>query len=203
MIEAIRADVAEREPVDERERASISTFLEHVDRLVSPFDEDASPVHVTGSAVILGERGVVLHRHRRLGIWLQPGGHIDVGETPWEAAWREAGRRPGCPSTRRHSIRCAAAPAPARRRPPGAEGHTHLDLRYLFGADPVDPAPPPGESPEVHWLDLDVAIERADDGLRGLLVALRTGAPGTASDGAPSDQRCTHDRTSSRSPSPR
>jgi len=198
VIEAIRADVAEREPVDERERASISTFLEHVDRLVSPFDEDASPVHVTGSAVILGERGVVLHRHRRLGIWLQPGGHIDVGETPWDAAWREAGEETGLP--------VHPAPLdPVRRRPPllhvdvhpGPRGHTHLDLRYLFGADPVDPAPPPGESPEVHWLDLDVAIERADDGLRGLLVALRTGAPGTASDGAPSDQRCTHDRTSS------
>ena len=34
-------------------------------------------------------RGILLLVHRRLGIWLQPGGHVDPGETPWEAARRE------------------------------------------------------------------------------------------------------------------
>ena len=33
---------------------------------------------------------MVLHLHKRLKIWLQPGGHIEAGETPWDAACREA-----------------------------------------------------------------------------------------------------------------
>ena len=40
--------------------------------------------------LIIGPRGVVLHRHKRLGLWLQPGGHLEPGETPWEAAARES-----------------------------------------------------------------------------------------------------------------
>lgn len=172
--EATREDVAARTPVDDRERASIGTFLSHFDRLIAPFDDDASPVHVTGSAVIVSERGVVLHRHRRLGTWLQPGGHIAVGERPWEAARREAREETGLP------VRPAPVD-PVLRRPrllhvdvhAGGRGHTHLDLRYLFECDPVDPAPPPHESPDVEWLDLDSAIARADAGLRGLLLHLR------------------------------
>ena len=34
-------------------------------------------------------RLVLLHRHRRLGIWLQPGGHVEPGERPEDAALRE------------------------------------------------------------------------------------------------------------------
>jgi len=178
LYESIRDDVAGRSPVDARERASITEFLEHFDRLVAPFDEQSSPVHVTGSAVVRSERGVVLHRHRRLGIWIQPGGHIDVGETPWEGALREAREETGLP-VQPPSI------DHVRRRPAlahvdvhdGGRGHRHLDLRYVLHCDPVDPAPPPEESQDVEWLDLDTAIDRTDDGLAGLLRHLRDHSP--------------------------
>ena len=170
----VRDDVAGRKPVDERERRSIEQFLEHYDRLVAPFDEDASPVHVTGSAVIVGERGIVLHLHRRLGTWIQPGGHIDAGETPWQAALREGGEETGLP------LRLAPIDPVLRRPPllhvdvhPGPRGHTHLDLRYLCSAPPSAPSPPPEESQDVEWVELDAAIDRTTDGLRGLLRWMR------------------------------
>lgn len=169
LVTYVRDAVAARAPVDDRERDSQERFLAELDRLERPFDEHADKVHVTGSAIIVGKRGVVLHRHKRLGLWLQPGGHIDPGESPWQAAWREASEETGL---------ALAGPDEA---PPvvhvdvhhGAHGHLHLDLRYLFDGGDADPAPGPEESQEVGWFEWDRAIEVADAGLVGALRALR------------------------------
>lgn len=171
VLERVIADVRERRAsaVDQREELSIERFLQEIERLGSPFDEHADPIHVTGSAVVVGERGLILHLHKRLRMWLQPGGHIDAGETPWEAALRESIEETGLPLT----------------HPPAgvsflhvdvheaAKGHTHLDLRYLLYSPDIDPDPGEDESPFVRWFEWDEAIAMADDGLRGLLVALR------------------------------
>ncbi len=173
----VRATVLARRPVDGREQSSIERFVAELDRLERPFDQEAGPVHVTGSAIVIGPRGVVLLRHKRLGIWLQPGGHIDPGETPWDAARREATEETGL------AVRFMNAdPSIDPRLEPalvhvdvhaGGRGHTHLDLRYLLGVDDgADPAPPPGESQEIGWFGWDDAIALADDGLRGALVSL-------------------------------
>jgi hypothetical protein len=54
-----------------------------------------------------------------------------------------------------------------------AQGHTHLDLRYLlFGAD-ADPHPPPGESPDARWCGWDEALAMADPGLVDALPVAR------------------------------
>ena len=89
---------------------------------------DADPTHITGSALIVGPRGIVLLRHRRLGIWVQPGGHVDPGETPWDAARREAIEETGLP-VRFLGTQPELAHVDVH---PGGRGHTHLDLRYLF-----------------------------------------------------------------------
>jgi 8-oxo-dGTP pyrophosphatase MutT (NUDIX family) len=175
LVAHVRASVLARRPVDGRERASIERFVAELDRLERPFDEHADPVHVTGSGIVTGPRGVLLLRHKRLGIWLQPGGHIEPGETPWDAARREAAEETGLP------VRFASsATVPELAHVDvhdGGRGHTHLDLRYLLTVEPGaggdDPAPPAGESQEVGWFGWDEAIARADDGLRAALTALR------------------------------
>ena len=170
----VRAAVVARSPVDSRERDSIALFLAAFDALDRPFDEQASPTHVTASAIITGDAGVVLHRHKRLGMWLQPGGHIDVGELPWDAARREAVEETGLPV------------APVEVDPatllhvdvhPGPRGHTHLDVRYHFTAPPVLPAPPDHESPDVAWFSWAKAIAVSEPGLEGVLRAVQPGRP--------------------------
>lgn len=169
----IRASVVARQPIDERESASLAAFVEHFDRLADPCNEHADDVHVTASAILVGRRGVVLHLHKRLQLWLQPGGHIEAGELPWDAALREAFEETGLP--------VALTGEPPNNEPalahvdvhPGPRGHTHLDLRYMvLGAD-ADPQPPPGESQQVRWFSWDEAIETADPGLAGALIAAR------------------------------
>jgi 8-oxo-dGTP pyrophosphatase MutT (NUDIX family) len=170
----IRADVAGRTPVDQREADSIESFLGAYDRLVAPLDQESDPVHVTGSGIVVGPRGVILLEHKRLGIWLQPGGHIDPGESPWEAAVRECAEETGL------DVRLAG-PFDADGVPvllhvdvhAGGRGHTHLDLRYLIDGGDADPAPGVGESQLIGWFSWDAAIERADPGLGGILRAMR------------------------------
>jgi 8-oxo-dGTP pyrophosphatase MutT (NUDIX family) len=165
----IRAAVLARTPVDEREASSIVAFVSAFDALADPCSEHADLVHVTASAVVVGERGVVLHLHKRLGLWLQPGGHIDVGESPWAAAWREGSEETGLP------LEPVPDGAPALLHVdvhPGPRGHTHLDLRYLVRAAAAEPAPGEGESPDVRWFTWDDALAIADPGLVGVLRSL-------------------------------
>jgi 8-oxo-dGTP pyrophosphatase MutT (NUDIX family) len=164
----LRREVAAFDARTPREIASRDRFLAELDRLADPFDRNADPVHVTGSAIVTGPRGVVLHLHKRLGGWMQPGGHVDAGETPAEAALRETSEETGLPvrhpGTGPRLIHLDAHPAGA---------HVHLDLRYLLLSEDADPSPPPGESQEVRWFTLDDAIAVADDALVDGLRRLR------------------------------
>ncbi len=171
LLSLVRAAVAGRRPVDGREARSRHRMLVALGRLDRPFDQDADPTHVTGSAVVLGPRGVLLHRHKRLGIWLQPGGHLEAAESPWDAARREAHEETGL-------LPRFSPPGAGPAGPPllhidvhdGGRGHTHLDLRYLLEAQGDDtPAPQPGESQEVRWFSWQEALAVVDPGLRGLL----------------------------------
>ncbi len=154
---------------DDREAAARARILAELDRLADPFDEGADPVHLTGSAVVVGRRGTVLHLHKRLGRWMQPGGHCDPGETPAEAALRESEEETGL---------ALAHPGSGPRLlhvdvHEAAQGHTHLDLRYLLLGPDQDPDPPAGESPEARWYDWDEAMAMADEALLGALRVAR------------------------------
>lgn len=166
----LRRLVAGHVPADLREAAAKERFLAELDRLEHPCDETTDPVHVTASAVVVGPRGTVLHLHRKLGRWMQPGGHVDPGESPAAAALRESQEEtglslahpPGGPDLIHLDVH------------PAAGGHTHLDLRYLLVGPDEDPHPPPGESPEARWYGWDEAVATADDALVGALRVARS-----------------------------
>lgn len=44
---------------------------------------------IVAGGVLIEDGKVLLVRHGRLGVWLYPGGHLEPGETPEEAAVRE------------------------------------------------------------------------------------------------------------------
>lgn len=168
-VERLRAWLTAHEPRSHQEAHSRRTTLRYLDWLQAPFDERADPVHVTASAVVLDGTGrTLLHRHRRLGIWLQPGGHVDPGERPEDAVLREVAEETGL----------AASHPDGRPRPvhvdvhEGGRGHLHLDLRYLVHAPPEEPQPPAGESQEVSWLTYAEAAQRGDGSFADALGAL-------------------------------
>ncbi|MGH9028864.1 MAG: NUDIX hydrolase [Acidimicrobiales bacterium] len=165
VLDAVRAHT----PGDRREQEARERILDASERLEDPFDEHSDPVHFTGSAVVVGARGTVLHVHKRLGRWLQPGGHLEPGEAPFDAAVRESreetGLRVSHPAEGPRLIHVDVHPA--------AASHVHLDMRYLLLAPDDQPSPSPGESRTVRWFTWDEADALCDDALAGALRVAR------------------------------
>jgi 8-oxo-dGTP pyrophosphatase MutT (NUDIX family) len=154
-------------PIDEREAESKLVTLALLNEADELFDEGAVEHHVTASAFVVSERGMILHLHRRLGIWVQPGGHIDEGEKPAQAALRETLEETGLPVTLASPVEIFHVDVH-----PGPRGHTHYDVRYILTSPPVDPTPPPEESQEVYWFSFPEALERCEPSMRGAVSKL-------------------------------
>ena len=45
--------------------------------------------HFTATAYVVWDRGVLIHWHKKINLWLPPGGHVEPNEDPVEAVLRE------------------------------------------------------------------------------------------------------------------
>ena len=142
-----------------------------------PFLRTTLPAHVTASAVVLdaASGAVLLHLHRRLDRWLQPGGHIDPDERPEDAAIRETLEETGVAV-----VHPPSGPVVLHLdEHPGPDAHIHLDLRYLLLADRSAPRVAEGETtgrgtgPTLRWATPDEARGLTDRSLARALAALK------------------------------
>jgi 8-oxo-dGTP pyrophosphatase MutT (NUDIX family) len=141
-------------------------FCDFLQRAAPVFERAHAEGHFTGSAWVVsadGER-VLLTHHRKLGLWLQPGGHADGDTDLARVALREAEEETGVPGlaleTReifdldRHAI-------PARRDEPQ---HLHWDVRYVVRAGGDERFVVSEESHALAWRRVeDVAEDNAAD----------------------------------------
>ena len=111
----LRALVEGHQPQTPREASAQARFLEELARLPAPCDEHADLTHVTASGIVVGRRGTVLHLHKRLGIWMQPGGHIDAGETPRSRPGARPSRSWASSSSTRRTARASSISTCTRR----------------------------------------------------------------------------------------
>ena len=122
--------------------------------------------HFTVAVFVVHADSVLLHYHRKLEKWLPPGGHIEDGELPDEAALREVEEETGI---RARLVGPRGLPIDEPRQlviPAGIQvediypGHQHIDLVYFAVPDPddlraaeIDPAL--AESDQVDWYRLE------------------------------------------------
>ncbi|RIL08140.1 MAG: NUDIX hydrolase [Proteobacteria bacterium] len=133
------------------------------------FLRTCAPGHVTASAWVLSPDGrrFLLTHHRKLGRWLQLGGHADGDPDVAAVALREAREESGL--ARLHFGYAADAPVPvdvdvhaipAR----GAEPrHEHHDVRFVLVAAPGQTVAASDESHALDWFEMDALEDVADD----------------------------------------
>jgi len=175
-VRALVTALASHEPVDAIERDAIARLRRLVAAPADPFARTTLPAHITASAVVLDpdHRMILLHLHRRLGRWLQPGGHVETGERPEDAAVRETREETG--SAVRHPI--GGPHILHLDEHPGPDGHIHLDLRYLLLVRRSEPALGAGEATgegpgaSLRWAELPEVAVLTDRSLARAIVAL-------------------------------
>ncbi len=93
--------------------------------------------HFTVAVFVVRDRELLLHWHRKLGMWLPPGGHIEENELPDDAAVREVLEETGVPVALMGERREDVEEPVQLHRPAGVQledigpGHQHIDLIYF------------------------------------------------------------------------
>ena len=112
--------------------------------------------HVTGSAWVVDSAGssVLLTHHRKLGKWLQLGGHSDGDPDTLAVALREAREESGL---RVQPINEAVLDIdihtiPARKAEPA---HLHYDVRFALRASSTGPLRISPESIDLAWIEIE------------------------------------------------
>jgi 8-oxo-dGTP pyrophosphatase MutT (NUDIX family) len=128
------------------------------------------PGHITSSCWIVSPDGnhALLTHHRKLGRWLQLGGHVDGEIAVAESALREAREESGIAE---FELVAWAKPVlvpldldvhtiPARKSDPE---HQHWDVRFLLRVPFEQPLQLSEESNELRWVPLERLAELTDE----------------------------------------
>ena len=147
------------------EAATVDLFLALLAEGGEAFRRERLAGHFTASAWVVAADGArtLLTHHRKLGLWLQPGGHADGDTELPRAALKEAEEETGLPGLRiesgifdldRHWI-------PEHK---GVPAHWHYDVRYVVHAGADEAFVVSEESHALAWREIaELAQEEAAD----------------------------------------
>jgi len=176
LLDDLRNALLRYAPSDEREATFRTRMLELADT-ANPFSRTSfHPGHFTASAFVLSKEHdrLLLVFHRKLVRWLQPGGHIELGDASVAAAaQREVEEETGVLGRKDaldglfdidvHEI-------PAR---PGEPAHEHFDLRVLLVASD-DSVTASDEVEAVKWVKVaDIGSLATDESVLRAVRKLR------------------------------
>ncbi|MFN8016421.1 MAG: NUDIX domain-containing protein [Acidimicrobiia bacterium] len=166
--EKLRSSLENYQVHDEKERISYSQIIDFLRSASTDdvFDRDSHNWHITASAVVLFNNNLLLHFHKKIKSWIQPGGHVDRGESPLQAATRECLEETGIKTDLSDQIfHIDVHDVP--------NGHRHFDVRYLGHTDNPYFDIGDDESKRVAWFNIDCLDFIKDVSLKGAIDKLR------------------------------
>lgn len=147
------------------EAAVAALFAELLRDPEDPFVRERLAGHFTASAWLVDRSGtrILLTHHRKLGLWLQPGGHADGDRDLARAALREAEEESGLPDL---SVEPGIHDLDRHWIPEykGVPAHWHYDARYVVRTNGSEAFTVGDESHALAWRDIaEVAGDPAYD----------------------------------------
>ena len=179
-LDAVREQLSGYRPADSTEAAFIQRMLE-LSRAEGACERSHfGPGHFTASAFVLSpdRRDLVLIHHKKLGIWVQPGGHVEPADDDLiGAARREVEEEVGLSDLELLAGTGSSAVfdvdihlIPPRKTEPA---HEHFDLRFAFVAKTRELVSSE-EVTDLRWVPLaDVAQLGADESVLRAVRKLR------------------------------
>jgi len=153
-------DYSEKYPEEINTVEAFNILLENQDA----FYRTCRPGHITVSGLILNKQRteVLLLKHRKLGIWVQPGGHSDGEEDTEKTARREIEEETGLIRLNGGGpvLDLDIHPIPER---PGESSHYHYDVRFLFTAQKDAELVISSESTDLKWVKLSELTKYTKD----------------------------------------
>ncbi len=162
-------------PPDGEQQALRDLYLAHLRAHPDGLSRDCRPGHITASTAVLDATGseVLLTMHRKIGRWLQLGGHCEPADaTLAVAALREATEESGITGLAmlagpinldRHAAPCPFGAGPAGRT-------WHLDVQFVAIAPPGARPVRGEESDDLRWWPVGSLPTSADDAVRRLVA---------------------------------
>jgi 8-oxo-dGTP pyrophosphatase MutT (NUDIX family) len=143
-------------------------YLDHLDDHPDGWSRSCPGAHLTASSLICADDGqVLLTLHRRIGRWLQTGGHLEAADASiMDAAFREASEESGLDGLdldhdplllSEHEVPCGIV------RPT-----LHLDVQFLIRSGPAAAPVVGAESVAVQWFRHD-QLPGVDDSVTTLV----------------------------------
>lgn len=152
-------------PSDPDEQSAKTRMLAFAHEHADCFERSCITGHFTGSAWLLSKDGshALLMHHKKLGIWVQPGGHADGNPDLLDVALKEAREESGITaiepvstkiwrSTRERIFDIDVHHIPASKTTPE---HDHYDVSFLLQVQSDEPLVQNDESHELRWITKD------------------------------------------------
>ena len=142
--------------------ATVALFAELLGDALDPFLRERLAGHFTASCWLVDGSGgrTLLTHHRKLGLWLQLGGHADGERDLHIAALKEAEEESGL-----RGLRIDAAIFDLDRHwipeHKGVPAHWHYDVRYVVRAGDDETYVVGNESHDLAWRDIEVLANDA------------------------------------------
>jgi 8-oxo-dGTP pyrophosphatase MutT (NUDIX family) len=144
----------------EEEAAFIEDFIDLTQDPLA-FKRERLDGHFTASSWIVNKKRThtLLTLHRKLGRWLQLGGHADGNENLLEVALKEAEEESGLTSLKLVEESIFDIDKHIIPQRPHVPEHFHFDVRYLIEADINEPLKISNESISLAWIAFDSVVD--------------------------------------------